>query len=604
MGWRRVSSVPDPILPLAFSVHSGPGVYAVLLGSGVSRTAGIPTGWEVTLDLISKLASAEGEEEQAPENPERWFAEQYGEEPDYSRVVELLANSPEDRQRLLAGYFEPDEEDREEGRKLPTEAHHSVAKLAARDYIKVILSTNFDRLMERALEAAGVTPTVISTPDAAEGAPPLQHTRCTVIKVNGDYLDARIKNTPAELAYYDERTDALLDKVVDEYGLVICGWSGTYDEALISAFKRSRSRRYTTYWASYHEPSNAERELVEFAQGQVIETEGADLFFRELLEKVEALEEYGGPPPLSVPLAVATTKRYLEDDRYRVRLHDFVRGEAERVYAVAFSEEEYPVHDQRLLINREFDRRLTAYRNLTDVLLNVLVTGCYWDRPERDSLEGSRLWGAALERLANVPRDRGLELYLALRSYPALLVLYGGGIAALVGGHTEMLRTLFSRTRVREVRGQAEPAVLHLHTGLGRDFRGYINEYVQPVPIYEREDQPAQGFFTPLSDHLYETLRVPLEDYLPDNEDYEEAFDVFEYLLGLVFVHERKKHRPDWSSEDGWGPVGRFAWKRQPADEGRLFSGLDIVRLFDGSHEKRASAEAAYEKFVSNLRWH
>jgi hypothetical protein len=33
----------DPTLPLAFSVHSGPGVYAVLVGSGVSRAAGIPT---------------------------------------------------------------------------------------------------------------------------------------------------------------------------------------------------------------------------------------------------------------------------------------------------------------------------------------------------------------------------------------------------------------------------------------------------------------------------------------------------------------------------------------------------------------------------------
>jgi hypothetical protein len=99
----------DPTLPLAFSVHSSPGVYAVLLGSGVSRAAGIPTGWEVTLDLISKLAAMSGKANEADADPVAWFRGTYGEEPDYSRVVDHLAATPADRQRLLQGYFEPTE---------------------------------------------------------------------------------------------------------------------------------------------------------------------------------------------------------------------------------------------------------------------------------------------------------------------------------------------------------------------------------------------------------------------------------------------------------------------------------------------------------------
>ena len=74
------------------------------------------------------------------------------------------------------------------------------------------MTTNFDRLLERALEAVGVAPIVIDTPDAAEGAPPLQHSACTVVKVNGDYLDTRIKNTPEELGEYDDRIKVLLDE--------------------------------------------------------------------------------------------------------------------------------------------------------------------------------------------------------------------------------------------------------------------------------------------------------------------------------------------------------------------------------------------------------
>ncbi|MDE0305110.1 MAG: hypothetical protein OXI87_09530 [Albidovulum sp.] len=46
----------DPIHFLAFSIQANPGVYAVLLGSGVSIAAKIPTGWDITLDLIRKLA--------------------------------------------------------------------------------------------------------------------------------------------------------------------------------------------------------------------------------------------------------------------------------------------------------------------------------------------------------------------------------------------------------------------------------------------------------------------------------------------------------------------------------------------------------------------
>jgi hypothetical protein len=39
----------DPSTALAFSLFENKGVYALLLGSGLSRAAQIPTGWEITL---------------------------------------------------------------------------------------------------------------------------------------------------------------------------------------------------------------------------------------------------------------------------------------------------------------------------------------------------------------------------------------------------------------------------------------------------------------------------------------------------------------------------------------------------------------------------
>jgi hypothetical protein len=248
----------------------------------------MPTGWEVVLDLVRRLAHLE--EEDCGSEPAEWYKKKFGEEPDYSKLLDQLAFSQAERSQLLRSYFEPNEDERERGVKLPTAAHKAIAQLVADGWIKVIITTNFDRLLEQALEEVGIAPTVIATPDAAEGALPLVHSRCTVIKLHGDYLDTRIRNTAVELSKYDERIDRLLDQVFDEYGLIICGWSGEWDTALVDALERCKSRRFTTYWAAHHGQvsSNAQR-VIALRKAQVVSIDNAELFFYKLGEKVTAL---------------------------------------------------------------------------------------------------------------------------------------------------------------------------------------------------------------------------------------------------------------------------------------------------------------------------
>ena len=52
----------EPMVSLAFALHSNRGAYAALVGSGVSVGAGIPTGWQVVRDLITKVARVLGED--------------------------------------------------------------------------------------------------------------------------------------------------------------------------------------------------------------------------------------------------------------------------------------------------------------------------------------------------------------------------------------------------------------------------------------------------------------------------------------------------------------------------------------------------------------
>ena len=134
----------DPLLSLAFSMHSNKGVYALLLGSGISRAAKIPTGWEVVLELIRKLALL-SDEDCEPE-PEAWYSQKYGCVPDYAELLDKIAKTPTERQQLLRAYFEPTAEEQEEKAKQPTAAHHAIAQLVADGFVKVIITTNFDQI--------------------------------------------------------------------------------------------------------------------------------------------------------------------------------------------------------------------------------------------------------------------------------------------------------------------------------------------------------------------------------------------------------------------------------------------------------------------------
>lgn len=68
----------DPILSLSFLVHANKGVYALMHGSGISRIAGIPTDWEVVLDLVRKIARLTGEEDSCKLEPTEWYRSKYG----------------------------------------------------------------------------------------------------------------------------------------------------------------------------------------------------------------------------------------------------------------------------------------------------------------------------------------------------------------------------------------------------------------------------------------------------------------------------------------------------------------------------------------------
>jgi len=82
----------EPITSLAYSMASNKGVYAILLGSGISKVAEIPTGWDITLELIRGLAKIQKED--FGSDPLEWYRQRYEEEAEYSSLLNHLARTP------------------------------------------------------------------------------------------------------------------------------------------------------------------------------------------------------------------------------------------------------------------------------------------------------------------------------------------------------------------------------------------------------------------------------------------------------------------------------------------------------------------------------
>lgn len=528
----------DPLTSLVFSISSGRGIYSLLLGSGLSSAAGILTGWEITLDLIRKSAAASGED--CGTDPADWYKTKTGRNADYSELLDDLAKTPADRMNLLSSYFEPTADDLEKGLKTPTPAHKSIARLVAKGYVRVIATTNFDRLLELAIENEGISPTVISTADAAKGALPLAHARCTVIKLHGDYRDTRIKNTAAELDSYEPEMDGLLDRVLDEYGLIVCGWSATWDKALCRAVMRCPNRRFATFWTRRTHLNNEASTLVAQRQALELEIESADAFFTALEAKLDALERFAEPHPTSAKLAVVSLKKYIAEDRYRIELRDLVSSEAERVFK---NLSPLTVAGQTLTIDQIFER-MKVHENASQVLTYLLAHGAFWGGPSH-----RRLWSDTIVRISGLKRmGAGFTDLISLQRYPACLLFYSTGLGAIANNHYDTLKSLCRDVQIIEngqetllIRVVLPWSVLHPDTANG--LPGYGSRY------------------TSMNDRIFDILREPMREYLPDDERYADMFDRLEYLSALVYLDVRM------ATGDLHAPVGRFMYTSSLANK-------------------------------------
>gem|GEM_PF-647567 len=499
----------DPIIPLAFAVQGNPGAYALLLGAGISASSGIPTSWDVENSLILAIARIHNE---TPDDPTRWYAEKYGNPARYDELLSHLTASQTERQKLLKDFFVPVNEDGELEPFRPTPAHRAIAQLVLSKRIRIILTTNFDQLVETALRDIGIEPIIIREASQLTGIAPLHAQECIVIHLHGDYLTpVGLLNTTEELTSYPPETNELLDKVLAEYGLVIVGWSGRWDVALRSALGRTSSKHYGRYWIDENELIGEGKDL-QIQMKSVLIKSTADNALSQLQDACGSIAQNKPRGPLTVNVAVASAKKALAKQGTAISLHDSIAAElkylrsceviANPIYQAANEQEEYK-------------RRVEILETAMAVPVSLIATTVFWGGPQTDSW-----WFGEMARFATKRPVSGLTSFIDLLRLPATTLFYASGIAAAGSNRYELLRRLMVEPVTEDNNGKSVA----------------VSRLLTPNVVL---------YFPHAGKHLYEYLNAVFVDQMGFTiESFRESWQKVEYLslVQAVFSQLQEEH--------------------------------------------------------------
>ena len=510
----------ERLTTLAFSMYSNRGAYALLLGSGISCAAHIPSGWKVEEELIQQLALTQGIAE--AEDWHQWYEETYHEPASYSALLEALVKTSTERVQLMRPFFEPTDKEKELGWKSPTKAHYAIARLVKEGYIRVILTTNFDRLLEKALESEGVTPQVISSVGAIAQATPIVHSQVpTIVKINGDYLDCEFRNTAEELKDYPDEMRTLLSRIFEDFGLITCGWSAEWDKGLIQLIEGATRPRYNSFFAYVGEANKSLSALSNQRAGELLCIENADQLFTELCEQVLALEKHNVSRNMTHEMMIARVKKYLSLEQYDIEFADLVekwRDETfKRINEVAQECLEYTPESFAHCLDIHF-------RAVTEIpLLETAILTARWGKKHHLQLFGDVLIKLCMVSSSYYLKGNG-EFFHALA--PTLLLNTLGVACVKYGRFAELNTILCSSVPPQNFAGNYSEPLLPL---LG----------TTPWDRKQWDCLLGKQYQYPFSRFYMDKIKPVCISYFVSADDFKSTYYIWEHLKALLYGYNK-----------------------------------------------------------------
>ena len=203
--------------------QADPREFAVFLGAGASRSSGVPLASEMVAEWRQRAYREQGQTSQPFDDwlkLQAWHEDQGSE---YSNLFEFLYPNARARQKYVETKIET---------AFPSWGYVYLANIIQSGHFNLIFTTNFDDLVAEALTRFLRYNPVICAADSEVETINTSTARAKIIKLHGDYLFKRLKNTVEEL----EQLDPIMAKKFCEFsqqcGLLVLGYAG-YDRSII-----------------------------------------------------------------------------------------------------------------------------------------------------------------------------------------------------------------------------------------------------------------------------------------------------------------------------------------------------------------------------------
>jgi hypothetical protein len=220
--------------------------FAWLIGAGASRAAGLPTASDLIWDLKRRYYAREENQDISRQDLQSQSARE--------RIQSFMLSRgfpPEGDEAEYATYFEKVfADDKERQRKYLSAAlseakvtlsvgNRVLAALMSQKLARVVFTTNFDTIVERAVaEVSGASIAAYHLEGAAAAVQALNNEEFPIyVKLHGDFRYESLKNLPADLAAQNDELVRCLLLAGSRFGFVVAGYSGR-DASLMVELRR------------------------------------------------------------------------------------------------------------------------------------------------------------------------------------------------------------------------------------------------------------------------------------------------------------------------------------------------------------------------------
>jgi len=293
------------------------------------------------------------------------------------------------------------------------------------------------------------------------------------------------------------------------------------------------------------------------------------------------------------PLNLKRIQKYLSEEKYSIKLHDLVIKELDRV-CLELSSDRFETEPQLELTPEFYIKRIHEYEELMNTLIRISTTLVYFDNDRCSSLI-KRI----IERILQTQKFVGSRYLINLQRYPVLLLFNSIGLISIDSNNYNTLATVLLKTR----------------------YDGYSSHYDEKKSTLIDEFYTSQILKdfkkTELSqpeNYIVKTIKNYVVEYLPDDKKYEDTFDIFEYLINLMYIDS--KYKAPLSEEicaEGYRLAKKyynsFYSDRKPEfiydfiqeglKEGKEWSLLK-AGFFDGSPGRLEECFNAYKKYLED----